>query len=737
MQDNQTAPRRMGDTLSIRINKRTTYHGTTKVTLLKDIALDIGPGNMVLILGGSGAGKTTFVNAVTGYEKAQATVCLGGTDVYKNYDRIKYSIGFVPQSDLLRGDDTVAATLLNAAQMRLPMDISEPEKRVRVRETLERFGLSEFADSHVSKLSGGQRKRLSIGVEYISDPSLFILDEPDSGLDGVMARDLMQRLRTIADQGKIVMVITHQPDRAIDLFDQVLVLAKDCTSGAGRLAFYGPVGECRNFFGVETMEQVIRAVNAKTEGGLGEADTYIARYQAFAEKRKTAEDADVFRLAGAMTTQAEEALKAAHEAPENGAEAGSEKGAAGMTPAESQTAESQAAAGTAEQSQSADEQTARGAEPNPPAANEETASNKSNSEKGVQKENEQKEHEQKENAGAPQTFRARMQQKRARKEEERQRRIIESLEQQEDYEHVSRVQQTEIYLGKLFRLFMYERHWKVLVMSAVIALLVSYVVGLNMFKSMEGAKIGALAFACVCIWNGFFNSIQMVCKERDILKREHRAGLHITAYMAAQVIYQAIICELQVLIFAGIFRLKGLVYPEGSLIFETTETDIVVTLFLITFSADMLALMVSCIVRTTETAMSIVPFLLMLQMLFSDVAFPLHGKAARLADITVAKWGIRCICSLARFNTLPSNSAWNQLQKLGNQSEDGRLLLQLLRDNNMVDQIKYESAQSMQSALYAAEPLNILLCWGVLIGFAALYIAIGTIALEFVDRDKR
>ncbi len=369
----------------------------------------------------------------------------------------------------------------------------------------------------------------------------------------------------------------------------------------------------------------------------------------------------------------------------------------------------------------------RGAEPNPSAANAETDSNKSDSE----------ENNQKENADAPRTFRARMQQKRARKEEERQRRIIESLEQQEDYEHVTRVQQTEIYLGKLFRLFMYERHWKVLVMSAVIALLVSYVVGLNMFKSMEGAKIGALAFACVCIWNGFFNSIQMVCKERDILKREHRAGLHITAYMAAQVIYQAIICELQVLIFAGIFRLKGLVYPEGSLIFETTETDIVVTLFLITFSADMLALMVSCIVRTTETAMSIVPFLLMLQMLFSDVAFPLHGKAAKLADITVAKWGIRCICSLARFNTLPSNSAWNQLQKLGNQSEDGRLLLQLLRDNNMVDQIKYESAQSMQSALYAAEPLNILLCWGVLIGFAALYIAIGTIALEFVDRDKR
>lgn len=704
MQNNQTAPHQAGDTLSIRINKRTTYHGTTKVTLLKDIALDIGPGNMVLILGGSGAGKTTFVNAVTGYEKAKATVCLGGVDVYKNYDRIKYRIGLVPQSDLLRGDDTVAATLLNAAQMRLSMDISEPEKRVRVQETLERFGLSEFADSHVSKLSGGQRKRLSIGVEYISDPSLFILDEPDSGLDGVMARDLMERLRAIADQGKIVMVITHQPDRTIDLFDRVVVLAKDSASGAGRLAFYGPVAQCRAFFGVETMEQVIRAVNAKAEGGLGEADTFIERYKTLSEEqKKSAASADIFEAAGAMTRQAEEALKATQAAPKADPEADPAKDDGSMSPAEGKPAEKQS------------------------SSDAKTDTNTDNSKK----------EDQKESSGTPGTFRARMQQKRARKEEERQRRIIESLEQQEDYEHVTRVQQTGIYLGKLFRLFMYERHWKVLVMSAVIALLVSYVVGLNMFKSMEGAKIGALAFACVCIWNGFFNSIQMVCKERDILKREHRAGLHITAYMAAQVIYQAIICELQVLIFEGIFRLKGLVYPEGSLIFGTTETDIIVTMFLITFSADMLALMISCIVRTTEAAMSIVPFLLMLQMLFSDVAFPLHGKVAKLADITVAKWGIRCICSLARYNTLPSNSAWNQLQKIGNQSEDGKLLLQMLRDNNMVDQIKYESAQSMQSALYNADPLNILLCWGVLIGFAALYIAVGTIALEFVDRDKR
>lgn len=85
----------------------------------------------------------------------------------------------------------------------------------------------------VAKLSGGQRKRLSIAMEFISNPSLFILDEPDSGLDGVMARELFEQLRLIADQGKIIIVITHTPDRVIDLFDDVIVLAKDAKRTGG------------------------------------------------------------------------------------------------------------------------------------------------------------------------------------------------------------------------------------------------------------------------------------------------------------------------------------------------------------------------------------------------------------------------------------------------------------------------------------------------------------------------
>ena len=118
---------------------------------------------------------------------------------------------------------------------------------------------------------------MSIAMEFISNPSLFILDEPDSGLDGVMARELFLQLRSIADQGKIIIVITHTPDRVIDLFDDVIVLAKD-TNRTGRLAFFGAIEEARKFFGKERMEEIVKSVNRTEEGGEGKADEFIMKF---------------------------------------------------------------------------------------------------------------------------------------------------------------------------------------------------------------------------------------------------------------------------------------------------------------------------------------------------------------------------------------------------------------------------------------------------------------------------
>lgn len=263
--------------LSVKIKDRTVQNFLDKRYLLREIFMNIPPGHLVMLLGGSGAGKTTLINAVTGYEKANAQILLDGMNVYDDYDKMKFSIGFVPQLDLMRSNDTVYRTLYDAALLRLPASTSYSEITARVNDVLGQFGLSSVKTSLVEKLSGGQRKRLSIAMEYISDPYLFVLDEPDSGLDGVIARDLMRRLRAIADEGKIVIVITHTPDRVADLFDDIIVLAKDSRK-TGRLAFYGSIDEARKFFGRDSMEDILRVINQKDEGGEGRSDEFVVKY---------------------------------------------------------------------------------------------------------------------------------------------------------------------------------------------------------------------------------------------------------------------------------------------------------------------------------------------------------------------------------------------------------------------------------------------------------------------------
>lgn len=265
--------------LIINITERSVFQRFKKMTLLQDINLSVSDGDMVLILGGSGAGKTTFINAVMGYEKADGKILYKDTDIYEEYERMKYEIGFVPQQDLLRGSDTVYDTLSNSAEMKLPKSVSLEEREFRINKVLDELGLSREKNSLVSKLSGGQRKRLSIAVEFIANPSLFFLDEPDSGVDDIMGRGLMENLRAIANQGKIVMVITHSPERAADLFDKVIVLAKSTKDNCGHLAFYGDVKEAFDFFEVKSFREIVKKINRPDENGEGLSDFFIDKFR--------------------------------------------------------------------------------------------------------------------------------------------------------------------------------------------------------------------------------------------------------------------------------------------------------------------------------------------------------------------------------------------------------------------------------------------------------------------------
>ncbi len=239
----------MGEGLTVNLIKREVPDGFFhKKELLKDIHMNIKPGRLVML-----------------------------RDIYKEYDKMKFECGFVPQSDLIRGKDTVLHTLMDYATMRLPSDFTLQDRKDRVEEALKIFGLAPVQNSMVSQLSGGQRKRLSIAMEFLSNPSMLILDEPDSGVDGVMAKELFRQMRKVADTGRIVIAITHTPDRVVDMFDDVIILAKD-SNRTGRLAFYGTVDKCRKFFDKERMEEVVKTINRPEEGGDGRADEFIIKY---------------------------------------------------------------------------------------------------------------------------------------------------------------------------------------------------------------------------------------------------------------------------------------------------------------------------------------------------------------------------------------------------------------------------------------------------------------------------
>lgn len=270
--------------LVIKIEEKSVIDHMKKKTLLKDINISINEGEMVMLLGGSGAGKTTFFNAIMGYEKAKGSVYHNDVDLYKNYKQAKHEIGYVAQQDLLRQSDTVYMTLFNAAEMKMGRGYSDSDRKLRVEEVLIQLGLIKERNSVVKSLSGGQKKRLGVGVELVGDPSLLFLDEPDSGLAGVNATELMSWLRTIADNGKTVLVITHSPDRVKHLFDRLIVLAKSEVDNVGRLAFYGTFDEAYRFFDVDNCDDIVRRINLEAEGGEGKADYYIERYAKLQEK---------------------------------------------------------------------------------------------------------------------------------------------------------------------------------------------------------------------------------------------------------------------------------------------------------------------------------------------------------------------------------------------------------------------------------------------------------------------
>lgn len=247
--------------------KGTGINGGDKKYILQNVSLTIYPGELVAILGGSGAGKTTLMNAINGFEPATSgAVYFNGTDLYKNYQAYKAQIGYVPQQDIVYDNLTMFDMLAYVAKLRLPKDVTKSEIEQRVMEVLHAMALTKQKDTLIKKLSGGQRKRASIAVELISDPALFFLDEPTSGLDPEAETNLMKQLQMLsAQRGKTILVITHTLQN-IHLFDKVIFMAP-----GGSLCFYGSPDEAKTFFEVDNLSDAYEKISA-------DVDMYVQKF---------------------------------------------------------------------------------------------------------------------------------------------------------------------------------------------------------------------------------------------------------------------------------------------------------------------------------------------------------------------------------------------------------------------------------------------------------------------------
>ncbi len=222
-----------------------------KRKLLNNISLSILAREFVIIAGVSGGGKSTLMDALNGFRPASSgSVFVNGVDLYKNYDAYRSEIGYVPQQDIVHTDLTVYQALNFSARLRMPSDTKPQEREQRINQVLAELKLSERKHTTIANLSGGQKKRVSIALELLTQPNLFFLDEATSGLDPATDAEVMQILREIANSGKTVLLITHATEN-IKVADMVLFLAKN-----GNVAYWGPSREIQSYFAEITKSSI-------------------------------------------------------------------------------------------------------------------------------------------------------------------------------------------------------------------------------------------------------------------------------------------------------------------------------------------------------------------------------------------------------------------------------------------------------------------------------------------------
>jgi ABC-type multidrug transport system ATPase subunit/pSer/pThr/pTyr-binding forkhead associated (FHA) protein len=499
--------------------------GKNRKTICSNVTLNIKPCELVAIIGGSGAGKSTLMNCISGYSlPTEGRVAINGMDLYGNFSALKNIIGYVPQQDIVFDNLTVKNMLHYAAKLRLPKDVIESERQQIIARVLDNVELTAHKDKLIKNLSGGQKKRASIAVELLADPTLFFLDEPTSGLDPGTERNLIKTLKTMAESGKTVVFVTHSTLN-LRMCDKIVFMGT-----GGHLCFCGTYEEALEFFAIDDVVDVYNLIADNPQ-------VYSSQY-----------------LFARQLSENDRGLAAA-EIPKQSKRHGRLKQVAVLS-----------------------------------------------------------------------------------------------------RRHM------HIMINDRVRLIL------LLVQAPVLALLIALVANDKQFTQYEMTKSLLFAMACSAFWIGILNSIQEICKERIILKREYMTGLRLDSYLFSKTLVMGLICLIQAFLLTTVF-VVAIGKPDEGVLFGAYP-ELLLTTFLTALAASSMGLFVSSLFKNADRAMTAAPLLLMPQLLFSGMIFVLDGPSKMISWLAVCRFSMEAYGTTANLNSLSTGLQLQGFMQFGHSAED-------------------------------------------------------------------